>query len=56
MAHDHHHCECKHARIKYCQKCKVPHCLDCGMEWVTKPSYSWYYGSPTYTIPSDPTP
>lgn len=51
MAHDHHHCECKHTRIKFCARCKVPHCLDCHMEWVTKPVYHgyWYNGTGYYS-------
>jgi hypothetical protein len=50
-AKDHHHCECKHTRIKYCAKCCVPHCLDCGQEWVVRQYGYWYqpsYGNGYY--------
>jgi hypothetical protein len=41
--HQHHSCNCEHSKLAYCQKCKVPHCLDCGMEWVEKQAGYWYY-------------
>jgi hypothetical protein len=47
--HNHHHCECKHDNIKFCTKCKVPHCLDCGFEWVAKSPTYWYYSYPYTT-------
>ena len=43
----HHRCECKHARIRFCAKCKVPHCLDCGMEWAERSDYYYWYSGPT---------
>jgi hypothetical protein len=35
---------CKHERLKFCDKCKKVHCLDCGTEWpkqevITYPVY-----------------
>ncbi len=46
MGHDHHRCECKHERVKYCPKCRVCHCLDCKQEWREYPT--WTYTTGTY--------
>jgi ABC-type antimicrobial peptide transport system ATPase subunit len=37
---------CKHDRLKFCDKCKKVHCLDCGTEWpkqeiITYPVYPY---------------
>lgn len=64
MKHNHHHCECEHAKVEFCGTCKVVHCLDCKMEWShepcqrahTYPYYPWTWStgvgisSPTYTV------
>ena len=42
MKHNH-SCECEHANVQYCKKCKVVHCLDCNMEWKAYPSYPYNY-------------
>jgi hypothetical protein len=52
MEHNHtHQCCCKHENVKYCPKCQVTYCLDCGREWFDKctlnHSYSWYSGTIT---------
>lgn len=44
--HNYHDCECKHVHLAFCEKCKVPHCLDCGKEWAepcTRSHYEFYY-------------
>jgi len=53
-AHNHHHCTCKHERLRFCDKCKVPHCLDCGKEWVEHQYHYdyWYYPHSTGLGPS----
>jgi hypothetical protein len=43
MSHEHHRCECKHERVRYCAKCQVCHCLDCAQEWRTYPTYGYTY-------------
>ncbi len=59
--HEHHHCECKHEHIRFCQKCQQPYCVDCGREWFDKCQqnhwYPWYsgYSEPVRT-PVDNTP
>jgi hypothetical protein len=53
MNHDHHRCDCPHERLRYCKKCSVPHCLDCGQEWVTRPyNYYYHYYTGPYSIPT----
>ena len=49
MAHEHHHCSCKHERLRFCEKCRVPHCLDCGKEWVEKVAYQQHWWPYTTT-------
>lgn len=34
MKHKHDHC--KHENLKYCEHCKVVHCLDCEQEFPEK--------------------
>ena len=46
MPHDHHRCECEHAKVKFCAKCKVVHCLDCKQEWTCEPCTRPHYGYP----------
>lgn len=42
-AHDHKHVHCDHPHLKYCTRCQVVHCLDCGHEWPDKTyDISWY--------------
>ena len=51
MAHNH-KCCCKHLNLKFCEKCGVPYCVDCGREWFDKCTlnHNWSYA---YTsIPS----
>ncbi len=59
---DHERCskeECKHQNIKFCKKCNVLYCVDCGKEWVekielyTSPYYFYSYTWPDYRT-SDP--
>lgn len=34
---------CGHKDIKFCNHCKVPHCVTCGKEWQEKTT--WYYSN-----------
>jgi hypothetical protein len=43
MSHDHHRCECKHERVRYCARCRVCHCLDCSQEWGASYTYTAPY-------------
>lgn len=55
--HVHHHGECKHQRLAFCQKCQVPHCLDCGKEWrELSVTYYPYYPNTSPTWYSTTTP
>lgn len=46
MSHKH-NCECSHENVKYCQTCKVCHCLECNQEWSVTPVYRYtYYNYP----------
>lgn len=58
--HDHepkHQCCCEHERVKFCKKCQVVHCLDCGREWKYEPCTlnhypNWWYSTGTYVQPA----
>lgn len=48
--HNHHSCSCDHTDVKYCNTCKIIHCLDCNQEWSPRISYYPYtYTQPWYT-------
>ena len=40
--HNHDH-ECEHKRVKFCPKCKVVYCEDCGREWYDQCKLNHYY-------------
>ena len=53
--HNHYHC-CEHKNLKYCEKCDVVYCVDCGKEWGRKWSYTtwsnpWDTGTVTNVHP-----
>lgn len=48
MTHKHCHDDCKHESMKYCAKCEVPYCADCGREWK---QYQYPYWNPWYQYP-----
>ena len=37
---DHKKTECKHTKVKYCEKCDKVYCEECGKEWTTISSYT----------------
>ncbi len=43
MTHKHHGHDCKHETLKFCKKCHVPYCEDCGHEWAEKCTAYHYY-------------
>lgn len=47
----HEHNDCSHEELKYCAKCDVAYCPECGQEWHTQKIQYVYQGmSPSYTI------
>jgi len=38
--HEHEH-ECQHRNVKYCSKCSLVYCKDCGKEW--QEYYTYYH-------------
>jgi hypothetical protein len=46
--HTHHVHDCTHERLKFCNICKKPYCLDCGTEW-NPPVYT----APSFTMPAN---
>ena len=48
-----HNCEhgCKHANVKYCEKCQKCYCLDCGKEWPQYQYQSFLYPQYPFTYP-----
>jgi hypothetical protein len=52
--HKKHSCECKHENVKYCAKCSLVYCEDCGFEWNNNTWWYYPYQYPTYIQPLTP--
>ena len=43
MSDHHHHCTCFHERVRFCARCRVPYCMDCGKEWAERCTWPHWY-------------